>query len=175
MNEAVMQLTMDLNVDPPMPVVSKVESRSPGALHAAADFLAVQRRYVRRDVTGDAVDETFCNFFLREGLRMLSLDVPRMKANDLVDWFGDARGRDSGWVQVVPWIARALADAGCPTAACWKNVPGRPGHVALVMPPRHETERGLRVWIAQAGAATFAHGTLQQGFGNLPVTFFAHP
>lgn len=175
MNEGVMQLDVDLATEVQVPVLSKPETRSPGALHAAADFLAVQRRYARRDVTGDDVDETFCNFFVREGLRMLSVELPRMRANDMVDWLADHRGQAAGWAQVQPWIARALADAGCPVVAGWKNTPGRPGHVALVMPPKAETERGLRIWIAQAGSTNFAHGTLAQGFGNLPVTFFAHP
>jgi hypothetical protein len=172
-----MQLTIDLATEVQVPVVSKPETRSPGALHAAADFLAVQRRYAKRDVTGDAIEETFCNFFVREGLRMLSVDVPRLRANDMIDWLGDVRGKDGGWEYIrKPWIARSLADSGSPVVVGWKNSIGRPGHVAIVMPPRVETERGgVRIWIAQAGATNFAHGTLAQGFGNLPTTFFAHP
>lgn len=176
MTENVPQLTSDLATEVLLQVVSKPEARSPGALHAAADFLAVQRRYSRRDVTGDAVEETFCNFFVREGLRMLALDVPRLRANAMIDWFGSATAKEAGWEYVrKPWIASALANAGCPVVVGWKNGTDRPGHVALVMPPKAETERGPRIWIAQAGAANFAHGTLAQGFGNLPVTYFAHP
>jgi len=169
-------LTLDLNVTPEVPIVSRPGNRSPGALLAIAELLAPQARYQRRDVTGDNVDETFCNFFAREALRGLGVDLPRLRANELAEYLHGpvALGHDWAWINV--WVAKALAEAGFPVLALQRNPTG-PGHVALLMPPRTDPERALnRVWIAQAGATNFAHGRLQQGFSpDRPVLFFGHP
>ncbi len=128
-------------------------------------------RYQRRDVTGDGVPETFCNVFARDCCRALGVPLPEgMRANQLVDWL-TGEGRTKGWEQVSAHVARAMADEGQVVLPAWFNRNGGSGHIAIVLPTHGEA--GLH--IAQAGRTNFARCRLEQGFGDLQPTLFAHP
>ncbi len=91
-----------------------------------------------------------------------------MSANRLNDWlhkFGAAHG----WNQISQALAATAAFNGYPTLASWRNVDGKPGHVAVVRPTN-----SLLMSIAQAGGHNFNQGTLSQGFGKLKPDFFTH-
>lgn len=160
------------------PVRGDVSNRSPWLLIAAVFSLFVEsaERYRRRDVDGNGVIDTFCNFFVRDVCRLFGLELPAsMRANELIAWLVSSEGRAAGWEQLAvendEHVAQAMADAGQLVIACWFNKNGHPGHMALVVP-----SLGMPgVWIAQAGRNNFSRGVLAQGFGGLPVTFFAHP
>lgn len=178
--QGVVVLSTDLKVEVVVPVVSRQGHRTPAALHAVATYLAPQPRYVKRDVDGKPGDETMCNFFVREGLLMLGVELPRMRANEFQAHLGTPAAATEGWAKVPRWVARALAELGHPVVPVQDNPTG-PGHVALVQPPNNDDEReqALRLdsaWMCQAGAANFAHGLLMSGFRkDLPISFWAHP
>lgn len=162
---------LDLNADVEPPIVFKaigIESRAAPKLRAAVEQFEGQGRYIHRNVDGKPGDETFCNFFVRDALRALGVEVPRLRAHDL----GSFMSQSASWREVPQWMAIALAELGFPVVA-WmvKSVPV--GHVAMVVPSRTDTERGM-VHIAQAGLSNFVYGSLQQGFGAHDVKFFAH-
>lgn len=136
-------------------------------------------RYLRRDVTGDHVDETWCNFFLVEILAALGVTIPQLRANELVEWFvaqDQEKKLGPGWDEVEAKEAQAHADRGYVVVAGWINpkVDDRgyrsPGHVALVVPSLGQ----LGVWIAQAGWSNFSRARLEHGFGLRPVRFFVY-
>lgn len=143
--------------------------RTVGDLLHVVTSLAVESnpRYQRRDVTGDGVPETFCNYFVRDALRALDVHVPPMLVNDLYDWLRDV-GPSEGWTLCGQATAAFRASLGFPTVAAVKAA-GH-GHIALLVPPR--TLQGT--WIAQAGRTNFSHGSLASGFGQLAPTFFTH-
>jgi hypothetical protein len=171
-------LSTDIALEVSLSVLSTPEARSPESLAAVADYLALQPRYLKRDVTGDSIDETFCNFFVREALRMLGVSIPRMLANKFPRWFREVEGGladDWSWVQ--PWIGQRLANEGCPVVGCWENDAG-PGHVVLLQPARRAEDKVFgRIWCAQAGAVNFAYKTLGNAFdlSRMRPVFFAHP
>lgn len=124
------------------------------------------------DVTGDGLDETFCNFFLHQVTVLLGCPVPQMRANDQLDWLKGEGSATHGWRQVFPVGAAVAAANGCPVVVGWKNPAGHPGHVALLRAPP-SGEAGL--WISQSGRTNFNHAPLVKGFGNRsPLLFFAH-
>lgn len=177
------------NADPPWlladvskeiiaPLQGHVGNRSAGDLRAVVEQFQVAscERYRKRDIDGKPGDETFCNIYLREVLAALGVQISRMRANDIYAYLlaGSAgAGSGVGWAQVRPWVARALANAGYPVVAAWQNPQG-PGHVAMLVPSHTELDFDT-TFIAQAGAANFSYGRLEQGFGNRPVALFCHP
>jgi len=179
-----LKLPLDLSIEVDVPVISTPATRSPSLTLEIAEALAEQARYQKRDADGDGDIDTFCNFLVREGLKMFGVDVPRMLANDLHDYLLDMRGQAKGFVKLpTEWLARKVAETGCPVVVAWKNTALRqtprglvasPGHVGLVVPARPQDPKSV-TWIAQAGADTFAHGTLTRGFGTRHVTFAACP
>lgn len=176
----VVVLPTDLKVEVVVPVVSRPGHRSPAALSAVATHLTLQPRYAKRDVDGKPGEETMCNFFVREGLRMLGISVPRVVANDFPRHFRTPEAIADGWTWVPKWVARELVEVGVPVVPVQENAAGR-GHVALLKAPNNDEEREHArrldsAWMCQAGAANFAHGLLFQGFRkDLPITFWAHP
>jgi len=144
--------------------------RSAANTAAAIEQFDGQARYVKRDVDGHPGDETFCNFFVRETLAAQGVFIPRMRANDMVDWFA----RSTEWATVPAWIARDLAERGRPVVVGWKNDPGRPGHVARLRAARPGDD-SVSWYIAQAGLTNFIYAPLSSGFGARPVKFFACP
>lgn len=145
--------------------------RTPEALERVVAELdpAGNPKYSKRDVTGDGIDETFCNIFLFDALEKLGVAVPRMRANDFIDWLHGQPARADGWEYCTASTAALRAALGFPTVPCVKGL--HHGHVALCMPPR--VSPGL--FIAQAGNTNFAHRSLRSGFGDLQPEFWTHP
>lgn len=146
----------------------------------AEHFFRGHARYARRDVTGDGIDETFCNLLVQDVCEAMSVLVPRgIRANTLIAWLGDQAERraETGWEVVDEHVAQAMADTGQLVVAGWVNETGGPGHVAIVIPSLEDAgePRSGDVFIAQAGRVNFTRGTLQQGFGGRGVTFYGHP
>lgn len=135
-------------------------------------YLAVVKRvdpyspkYARRDVTGDGVDETFCNFFAHDVCTELGAELPCVKANEQVKWLRDV-GPTCGWHPCDAVEAKFAADRGILTLATWLNEVAH-GHIAVVVPCS-----GAEVCIAQAGARNYLRGPIAAGFGSYPVRFF---
>lgn len=160
----------DLNVEVRPPIV--LLPRSAQNTELAIEQFADLSRYVKRDVTGDGIDETFCNFFVRESLRAQGVEIPRGRCNDLIAFFQSS----SAWDLVRPWAAQALAQVGHPVVVLWVNPePKRSGHIARLK-PRRSFDESDGWFIAQAGLSNFTHDKLSRGFGALkPLHFFAHP
>lgn len=172
-------LSTDLHLEVAVPVVSTAGRRSPGTLNAVGIYLAMQPRYVRRDVDGKPGEETLCNFLVREALRMLGVEIPRLIANDFAHHFRTPAAIGELWSWEPRWVAREVAERGCPVVAV-QEAPGH-GHVALFQASASDEEYRQVVlhdsaWICQAGFNNFAHGMLRQGFrADLPITFWCHP
>lgn len=164
-----------LGFDPPgaRRHVSTLATRSPELL---ADIAAEHQfrgfgRYRKRDITGDKVPETFCNVHVVDFAEAMGLLLPRgLRANQLFLWLS-TDGVAQGWEQVTEHVARAMADEGQLVIAGWYSRNGGPGHVAPLVPSLGEPG----CWLSNVGATNFLRGTVRQAFGDLPVTFFAHP
>lgn len=173
-------LSMDLAAELELPVVNTAHTRTPAALHQVAEALVHQERYRKRDVDGKPGDETFCNFFVREALRMLGIRLPRMRANEFARHFRSVEALSELWTAEPLHVARDLAQLGRPVVAVQEN-PAGSGHVALLMPAKTQGDLELALktystWIAQAGLSNFAYGLLRQGFNpTRAVQYFAHP
>jgi acetylornithine deacetylase/succinyl-diaminopimelate desuccinylase-like protein len=155
-------------VKPPIVLLPRSAQNTELAIEQFADL----SRYVKRDVTGDHIDETFCNFFVRETLRAQGVEIPRARCNDLITFFQSS----SDWDRVRPWVAQALTHAGFPVVVLWVNpTPSSSGHIARLK-PRRAGDDPNGWYIAQAGSSNFTHDKLSKGFGDLkPLHFFAHP
>ena len=88
-------------------------NRSPEALRDVVAQLDPEHaeRYRRRDVTGDGIDETFCNFFVRDALHALGVPTPKLRANELADWLAVSEE----WRAVDAHEADLRATRGAPT------------------------------------------------------------
>ena len=141
-----------------------------------------------RDITGDEVPETFCNWFVADVLDMLGVSMPRYKpadeagdyvrphpiygydktktkpwsATELNRYLG--RGGNGKWHRANRVNAVTLANQG--TAV----VVSIPGHIALVIPGG----QGEAVRIAQAGRICGKNLRLEEGFGHREVEFFSY-
>jgi len=157
------------------PIRLRPDERSPLLLVDVVQQFQVEsaERYRARDVTGDGRPETFCNRFACDVAEAAGVPLPYMLVNDLVMWLATAPGRLAGWQQVEEADARRAAELGELAVACYYNRNGGHGHIAVLVPPR-PGDAPCRTYIAQAGAHNFSHGTLQSGFGGLPVSFFLH-
>lgn len=163
----------DLNVALDAPIKSMPSTRGALVLIALVWQFAVgrARRWQKRDITGDGVDETFCNFFAVAVATAMGVLLPQRRANELADWLASDEAKDAGWERVDRHIAQRMADEGMLAMAVWKNPKGGSGHIAPLVPALDQPG----TWIAQAGAVNFDRGLLEQGFGpNIPE-FFAHP
>lgn len=144
--------------------------RSRDALIAAVAAVdPLKPDYVKHDVTGDGKAETFCNKFVADVTALLDCPVPQLLANDQIHWL-EGLGASGGWRQVFPTSAFALANKGAPVVATYLN-PGGHGHIAIVVPT---PENEVGIYVAQAGSTNFACGPVGDGFGRLPVRYFAH-
>jgi hypothetical protein len=110
----------------------------------------------------------WCNKALYLMLDDLGVPMPAdTLANNQISYM--ASGADGWYAVSSPDDAQALALQGQVVVAAYYN-PGGHGHVALVLPIATSPMQ-----IAQAGAATFNQGSLQNGFGLLiKPLFFAH-
>ncbi len=138
------------------------------------DFAALVRRvdpmgkqYLRRDVTGDGLPETFCNFFAHDVCEAYGAELPQDLVNVQVKWLDEADGGlAAGWSPVDAVEAHFCAERGILTLATWVNEHGH-GHIAVLVPSGTD-----QIHIAQAGRTNFIDGKLAQGFDSLPVRFF---
>lgn len=128
--------------------------------------------YVRRDVTGDGVPETWCNLFVHHVAARMGCPLPPgLRANQQIEWLSGPEGRAAAWEQVAQHVAQRMADEGQLAIPGWFNRNGGSGHVGVVMPSLGEEG----TFLAQAGRTNFTRERLQRGFGDLVPTFFAHP
>jgi hypothetical protein len=170
----------------PIIVGSLPGHRSPQSLTDVVAWLDVEHRlrYKVRDIDLDGDLDTFCNIFLWDWSRCMGAEIPHwvdsegrpvlpaagkeLSANGVCEWL-EAHGLEHGWRRIGDRDeANKLAALGVPVCVTWRNVPGKPGHVAVVLPP----DKGYTM-IAQAGARNSSRLTLEQGFGSHPVKFWA--
>ena len=153
--------------------------RSAEALKTLVEKLDPARNplWRKRDITGDGVDETFCNQFLESALELLEVPVPRgLLARQQSEWLDSDVGKAHGWKAAMRAEAFQSANLGKPVVAGWLNPERRPdgshrpSHVALVVP----TGFGLELQIAQAGLSNFNSEGVSRGFGGKPVRFWVH-
>ncbi len=130
-------------------------------------------KYLRRDITGDGLPETFCNFFLTDATHLLGCPVPLMLATAQIEWLESYAGRAEGWHECDESKAGHAAEAGHPTVAAWANPSGFHSHVALVV-PKADGAPGHGLHIAQAGRHNYANTELQRGFGTLLPRYWTH-
>lgn len=127
-------------------------------------------RYTPRDVTGDGVNETWCNVFAQDVCEAMSVMLPRnMRANELVKWL-ELESKSWDWEAVPAHVAQRMADEGQLALVAWAN-PSGPGHIAVMVPSLGEAD----YFIAQAGGVRFTRGTVAQGFGGRVVGYYGHP
>lgn len=153
------------------PLTSTVNARSPEQLQAViAQFITAAPRYLPRDLTGDGIRETFCNFYTRDISRAMNCPLPEpMRANDFPAWLSSAGAR-VGWRRVDERAARAAAQRGEFAVAIWINNHG-PGHIVPLLPGD-----GLKTWCSHVGGSHFDRGTLVQAFGAhvAELEFWSH-
>ncbi len=141
--------------------------------------------YRPRDITGDRINETFCNWFAADVLDQLGVPVPRngpsagsytkphpiygtntphkpYGTDQLLDFM--RRGGDGMWEPVSASDAVTSANNGQVVLACSS------GHVAVVIPGGS----GSNVLIAQAGATNGRKMSVTEGFGNIVPTYFRY-
>lgn len=139
-----------------------------------ATRLAVLRRdpenapfYHRRDLTGDGIPETMCNWFARDFCADMSCPIPNAKAGDQIKWLGSTLGHLDGWRKAGRIDAAAAAARGEVVLVTWLNPNEKQSsHIAVMVDGDGN--------IAQAGRTNFNKGTIVKGFGDLPVCFFIH-
>jgi len=160
-------------------VTSDTSNRSPGLLiQVYQQFsVATNPRYTPRN------GSTFCNIFVWDCTAAMGAEIPHWiapdgspvpqykgtetNANGMVDWLA-RYGAGFGWKPSGLKDALVYAQSGKPVVCVWRNVNGKPGHVAMMLP----TTPGPR--IAQAGGTCFFDRTLASGFGQLPVSLYVH-
>lgn len=167
-------LPLDYTKAPYPPLTGGSAYRSAEVLRAIVDQFDVEHaeRYRRRDVTGDAVPETFCNVFLADVTSALGCAVPRFLANAQIAWLR-ASTFGHGWRECSRRDASERARMGFPVVVAWAN-PSGPGHVAIAVPTRFDPDDAERLEVAQAGSTNFARGPLERGFGRRVVEFYTH-
>jgi hypothetical protein len=185
---------MDQLAQPQKPQpVAPPENYPPDALRilAVVDKVnPVQPYYLRHDIDGDGIPETFCNWFVADALEVMGIQLPRYDdtfyptphplygnerkckpwtAGALYGYF--AKGGDGNWKKAKRPDAVTLANQGKVVVVAMPPPPGRAhGHVALVIPGGS----GSEVHIAQAGGCCGKNLKLEQGFGNAEVAFFGY-
>ncbi len=131
-------------------------------------------RYTPHDVTGDGIDDTFCNVLAQDVAEAMGILLPRhMRANELHAWLlgaGNAYALGTLWEKSDAHTGMAMADQGCLAIASYANPLG-PGHMSVFVPSLGEAG----VWTAQAGRLLFTRELLQRGFGAIAPDVFVHP
>ena len=153
-------------------VTSCLNCRGPeqyAAVLAQFDVLLNERYHAREGLT-------FCNIFVWDVTRAMSCEIPHwwlsheLNANAVYDWLR-VSGPAYGWQPCTADEAAASASKGEPAVVVWKNMTGKSGHIAVVVPTPAGAEG---VHIAQAGATNFPLGAVGHGFGNRPVRYWRH-
>lgn len=161
----------DLRAEVDAPLVLLPTARDKSRYLATVAQFANQARYVMRDVTGDGKLETFCNHFAHDVMRSMSVELPRMLANQMIDWLESEAGRRAGWSISNRVEAVARAELGYPGLVTYQTMdPSMHGHIAVVVPSPVFGEAR----IAQAGRENFNSGSVGRGFGTVPVQFWIH-
>lgn len=153
-------------------LTSTRENRDPVRLMAiiAEHLFRGFARYAPRDVTGDGLNETWCNVLAQDVCEAMGVTLPRnMRANDLVRWL-ELESKQWDWEAVPAHVAQRMADEGQLALAVWHN-PSGSGHVTVMIPSLGEPD----YFCAQAGRTNFTRGTISQAFGSRVVSYFAHP
>ena len=142
-------------------------------LRAYREQFANQGRHVKRDITGDDKDETFCNVLVIDLLTGLRIKIFKGLANAIIRWLRSAEGYSEGWRKIDRDAARQMAEAAVIVLATFENPVG-PGHIAMVVEAEcpDDCEPG-KIWIMQAGKINSHYMPLEKGFGSNPVEFFA--
>lgn len=154
-------------------MIASSQPRSRGFTLAAVDQVDPENNpeLQKRDVTGDGIDETFCNVFVRLVLALFGLIIPAKLCNDLVGWFAGPEGEAAGWVKCTREAAALRAELGYPTVGVWKNPSGKHGHIVLVVP----AIGGTGMHTAQAGAKNWSNAPIERaGLLAAAYTFFTH-
>ncbi len=141
--------------------------------------------YRPRDITGDRINETFCNWFAADVLDQLGVPIPRngpsagaytkphpiygtntpykpYGTDQLLGFMN--RGGDGMWERVSASEAVSSANNGQVVLACSSD------HVAVVIPGGS----GSNVRIAQAGATNGKNMSVSKGFGSITPTYFRY-
>lgn len=169
------------------PLRGSLLSRCPEAYNQVINQFGVgtNPRYAVRDSSGDGRADTFCNIFVWDVTRAMSVELPHwvtadgtpsnagqgteVSANALCRWLG-RHGEKYGWRRVDAATAQYRANQGQPTVVVWEN-PNGPGHVAVVRPG---TFGSAGPAMAQAGQQNFNQGAVGDGFGTRAVTYWTH-
>lgn len=130
---------------------------------------------------------TWCNIFFTDTVQKLQLPGPfhwadkkgnplmfgpgiavkgyELNANSLIEWFKQY-GHGYGWIKVNKDEAEKLAYEGRLVAVTYHSGSKKAsGHIAVLLGDN---------LIAQAGKEVFYGKSIESGFGNLPVEFWAH-
>jgi hypothetical protein len=163
----------DLSRPVDAPIRNSPHDRHPWKLFDVVSqfHVATAERYRARDLTGDGVKETLCNFYVCDVTRALGCPIPQQRANEIDFWL-ERYGEAHGWWRVGEGLAATLSGIGAPVVASWRN-PKResPGHVAVLVPPPRNAQ-GL--WICQAGKENLEFELLAKGFGALQPKLWGH-
>lgn len=143
--------------------INRIGERSPDNLKAALSQLKVSQnpRYTFQ------AGRTYCNIFVWDATIALDCEVPHYldnketTANQMIKWL---EGEPGGWRKVDHQEAEHLASFGHPVIVTFFNTKGH-GHMAMMLPNGH---------IAQAGIAGLYDAPVKAGFGDKPISFFAH-
>jgi hypothetical protein len=133
---------------------------------------ATNQRYTPRVVDGKP--STFCNIFVGDVMRALSVEIPWGHANDVVAYLASDEGQGAGWVEVVGADAQNQANQGRPVVLALA-IPGGTGHTAVVRPGNYDAARGPT--IANVGTVNFEKGPAVNGLGSTYLArarYFAH-
>jgi hypothetical protein len=163
-------------------ITSDETNRTPELYLRVVDQFPVttHERYRRGHAGGN---ETYCNIFCSDVTLAMNAPIPHwvdgggnpcpvgkgteLSANGVIDWLVQ-HGPRYGWKVSGLKDALAYAQSGKPVVCAWRNVNGKPGHVAMMLP----TTPGPR--IAQAGGTNFFDKPMASGFGQLPVSLYVH-
>lgn len=125
---------------------------------------------------------THCSAFVASAGQRLGIYIlrppqhkPTFLASAQQEWLNSPEGRHEGWERVENALAaRDRANEGQWVVASWRNPrPGKPGHIAIVLPSNWSDERIRQEGceIMQAGRQNFLSGSLRDGFANHPGAF----
>lgn len=167
-----------------IPITNEPGDRDPRVYDAVLNQFAVgyNSRYVQRP------GKTYCNVYVWDATKAMGAEIPHwvdkngnpvavntgseLNANRTIEWL-EKHGVEKGWREVSVEEAKTLADKGQPVVATWKNPdPSSPGHVAMVRPGEYTASDPPH--IAQAGGKNFNDDTVDEGFADRSVVYYAH-
>ena len=130
-------------------------------LRAYREQFANQGRHVKRDITGDDKDETFCNVLVIDLLTGLRIKIFKGLANAIIRWLRSAEGYSEGWRKIDRDAARQMAEAAVIVLA--DNTANNVTDAANYVFPNAEED--------EPNAAIFSNADLTiSGNGSLTVT-----